>query len=48
MAFLCFSGNLNFIKVEQKINLFEGFANWATKTKGSAGAFILAVVIIGV
>jgi len=27
-------------------NLFERFANWATKATGSAGAFILAVIII--
>lgn len=32
--------------MEQKSNLFERFANWATKATGSASAFILAVVII--
>lgn len=30
----------------QKNNLFERFANWATKATGSASAFIIAVVII--
>ncbi|RYE36614.1 MAG: low affinity iron permease family protein [Sphingobacteriaceae bacterium] len=29
-----------------KLNLFERFANWATKATGSATAFILAVAII--
>lgn len=30
----------------QKTNLFERFANWATKATGSATAFIIAVIII--
>ncbi len=30
----------------QNSNLFERFANWATKATGSATAFIIAVVII--
>ncbi|RYE35822.1 MAG: low affinity iron permease family protein, partial [Sphingobacteriaceae bacterium] len=29
-----------------KLNLFERFANWATKATGSAAAFILAVAVI--
>ncbi|RYE36955.1 MAG: low affinity iron permease family protein, partial [Sphingobacteriaceae bacterium] len=29
-----------------KLNLFERFANWATKATGSAMAFMLAVAII--
>ncbi|MGI4750900.1 MAG: low affinity iron permease family protein [Janthinobacterium lividum] len=32
--------------MSDKPNLFERFANWATKATGSATAFILAVVII--
>lgn len=32
--------------MEKKSNLFEHFANWATKATGSAMAFILALIII--
>ena len=41
-----FKPKFQFKTMAKNSNLFEQFANWATKATGSAGAFILAVVII--